>query len=582
MADTDFDVEPLRHSYESISEWKLRKAFLLEHYDKLDMDRLLCLASCYINVECYGCRYPDGVMSQLKDMMEELGEEHKEHRAAVKAQNEVKFVKASENTRAGGARPAKKTGMTFVSATKGYQSTDCTEQNKSADSKPSLISQGIKNNSSQILKQTSKCCTDTGKYKQHEAKFDEMSELLKSTTAAADMNVVSLVYLISRKAGVSVQCNFSTVQGGFQCEICLDTIFISCGNATNKKEAKLNAFVECKKVISNPERHVCDADPKKVELAGSRLSGNISIKSSSNRNNSYSPKIACSKPEMSRLSRKRKAPSKPDHSQCLVIKRAYLKEQNNSVLLNETAGFNQMTIDYDFRIEGENHVCTVSLDSIPLAEGSASKALDAKELAAADAIKVLEKKYWTLIIKRIVDSADDNLTREAVFGDQDKTSQAIPQSNIGNKLLQKMGWSGGGVGADGNKGIAEPIAVSSVLRRQGLGLGTEMFQAKDFLPKIREVLHAYTASEQEGDLALSPDFTKEERAVIHMESKKLGLKSHSHGSGSNRHLVLSRKRNKVQLFNYINKQGGETEKYKLIPPGSNINWPTKTIPVIER
>ncbi|KAM5164417.1 G patch domain-containing protein 2 [Mantella aurantiaca] len=47
--------------------------------------------------------------------------------------------------------------------------------------------------------------------------------------------------------------------------------------------------------------------------------------------------------------------------------------------------------------------------------------------------------------------------------------QAIPESNIGNRMLQSMGWTPGtGLGPDG-KGISEPIRA--IQRPKGLGLG---------------------------------------------------------------------------------------------------------------
>lgn len=35
--------------------------------------------------------------------------------------------------------------------------------------------------------------------------------------------------------------------------------------------------------------------------------------------------------------------------------------------------------------------------------------------------------------------------------------EAIPENNMGHKLLRLMGWSGGGLGKAGNEGIIEPV-----------------------------------------------------------------------------------------------------------------------------
>lgn len=67
-----FDVESFRNPNESNTEWKMRKRFLLAHHDKLDIDRLVCLANCYVNVEIYGCEYPYQTMVELRDLIKQL------------------------------------------------------------------------------------------------------------------------------------------------------------------------------------------------------------------------------------------------------------------------------------------------------------------------------------------------------------------------------------------------------------------------------------------------------------------------------------------------------------------------------
>ncbi|ELK08915.1 G patch domain-containing protein 2 [Pteropus alecto] len=50
-----------------------------------------------------------------------------------------------------------------------------------------------------------------------------------------------------------------------------------------------------------------------------------------------------------------------------------------------------------------------------------------------------------------------------------ENAQPILENNIGNRMLQNMGWTpGSGLGRDG-KGIAEP--VQAMQRPKGLGLG---------------------------------------------------------------------------------------------------------------
>lgn len=60
------DFEEYHKSYDL--HWDLRKRFLLTHSDKLDEDRLLCLSNVFINVECYGAKYPNEVMDLVKKL----------------------------------------------------------------------------------------------------------------------------------------------------------------------------------------------------------------------------------------------------------------------------------------------------------------------------------------------------------------------------------------------------------------------------------------------------------------------------------------------------------------------------------
>lgn len=96
MSESDFDVESFRKPHESNHEWDLRRAFILAHHDRFPSNRLLCLANCFVSIECYGCRYPADVMKQ----MEELGSVAKagicRRKPLIGQPSGVKFVKSSD------------------------------------------------------------------------------------------------------------------------------------------------------------------------------------------------------------------------------------------------------------------------------------------------------------------------------------------------------------------------------------------------------------------------------------------------------------------------------------------------------
>jgi len=141
-----------------------------------------------------------------------------------------------------------------------------------------------------------------------------------------------------------------------------------------------------------------------------------------------------------------------------------------------------------------------------------------------------------------------------VLSGRDKDTQ-IPDSNVNSQLLKKMGWTGGGVGK-------VPVSLAAVVNRAGLG----STRLTDFQPSVKRVIDEFIRSDGHDDLVFSPEFTKEERAVIHAEAHKRHLRTRSYGSGNQRHLILSLQRTPLQLVEHLRAHGGQTVKYFLIEP----------------
>lgn len=66
------NIDSFRNPYETDKEWKLKKAFIEKYQGRFEETRLLCLAQCYVNVETMGCRYPNELMLELKELTEDL------------------------------------------------------------------------------------------------------------------------------------------------------------------------------------------------------------------------------------------------------------------------------------------------------------------------------------------------------------------------------------------------------------------------------------------------------------------------------------------------------------------------------
>lgn len=62
------NFDEFRKSYELPHHWQLRKEFLQLYADKFDIDRLICLSNVFVNVECMGLSYPEGVMKLVKEL----------------------------------------------------------------------------------------------------------------------------------------------------------------------------------------------------------------------------------------------------------------------------------------------------------------------------------------------------------------------------------------------------------------------------------------------------------------------------------------------------------------------------------
>lgn len=98
MSEKDFDLEEFRTQHESNHEWELRSAFILEHHDNFPRNRLLCLANCFVNVECYGCRYPKDVMDQLDELGTVVKTGIGKHKPLIGGPIGVKFLKSSDDS----------------------------------------------------------------------------------------------------------------------------------------------------------------------------------------------------------------------------------------------------------------------------------------------------------------------------------------------------------------------------------------------------------------------------------------------------------------------------------------------------
>ncbi|XP_075691970.1 NF-kappa-B-repressing factor [Rhinoderma darwinii] len=233
-------------------------------------------------------------------------------------------------------------------------------------------------------------------------------------------------------------------------------------------------------------------------------------------------------------------------------------------ILNSTAQFNKVPIEYVIeRTSGVKWQCKVFIMQQLVAEAIDVRK-NVKHEAAKAAVLALKKTQPVIINNSTKGPAKDAISRNQIRGvsNVEAYKQEIKEDNIGNQLLRKMGWTGGGLGKEGG-GIAEPISVKEQFSREGFGLATTNQQmAKRDIDKM---IRNYASSGNPDDLTFSIELNNEERKYIHLLSKRFGLKSKSYGQGTKRFLVVSRKRKVEDLLHQL-RQEGQVGSYALILP----------------
>ncbi|BFZ05955.1 hypothetical protein BsWGS_08994 [Bradybaena similaris] len=368
----------------------------------------------------------------------------------------------------------------------------------------------------------------------------------------------------------------------FSCRVLIEGIEVASDIGPSIKKAKTSACEATLKVIMMPRLEIIQTGNKHPVLKGTsslqnrnmcqiRPAQSDTVKASSDRS-SYNRKFAGKTVPYYKETNVKSVKSKRYGFKALedfiIVEPWHLTSAGGAVnVLKQSADFNKMLLEYDFFPQGMATRCVVKIEGEVVADVLDSTKVTAKTTASAQCLKSLRSCCWVLKTKQAVDSTT-SVTKEEIQKEIQLKSNQISNDNIGSRMLQKMGWAGGGVGKDGT-GISEPVSMVSVINRQGLGLSAECGISNDFRQRMKELIENYATSGSQEDLAFSSEFSIEERKIIHDECRKLNLRSVSRGKGQNRYLCVSRKRSANQLFDHVMACGGETAKYKLLPPGSD-------------
>ena len=125
---------------------------------------------------------------------------------------------------------------------------------------------------------------------------------------------------------------------------------------------------------------------------------------------------------------------------------------------------------------------------------------------------MLSRKCYSIVVKNKYLSDGTTIDADTLNKTKEAKNESIPSSNLGHKLLQMMGWKGGGLGRGGS-GISEPISAEAIFDKRGLG-ASENGQ-KAFKQRIRTIITEYAHSSNPFDLVFTSGFDNEQRAEMH-------------------------------------------------------------------
>ena len=224
----------------------------------------------------------------------------------------------------------------------------------------------------------------------------------------------------------------------------------------------------------------------------------------------------------------------------------------------------------------ENFIVTLFIEGHPIADAKGTKK-ELKVKVAESALEALQQICYTVVSndKAKVDKGsmmsrkDVKKTHEIVSG-----GERLGGDNVGNKMLQMMGWSEGqGLGVKDDGSIKEPIKMQGNDNTEGLG--SKPINANNIQQEEAEnIIKRYIASDDMQDLSFSSELGFDERSEIVKVAKKYGLYTKkvlvNEASGwKNVHLVIKKKVGPKYIIEQIEKEGSSGEHDLIRPTGGD-------------
>lgn len=207
---------------------------------------------------------------------------------------------------------------------------------------------------------------------------------------------------------------------------------------------------------------------------------------------------------------------KADNLRSLLKDVIFFEVLDDNSSLNKTISCIQKTGKLEMKHDGEAKKYFYIFNDQIIGEGKGESRKTAKKAADEDLVKTLKANCFTIRSKL------DYYTAEAPVGklhDQNASGESnllnpgrLQENNLGFKMLKMLGWTGGSLGAKG-EGIVDPISLEIKIDRSGLGANSNGLFNKKY---IQTLMRNFKNNQMEYDLVFTNEFTKEERAQIHL------------------------------------------------------------------
>ncbi|CAB3241804.1 unnamed protein product [Arctia plantaginis] len=216
----------------------------------------------------------------------------------------------------------------------------------------------------------------------------------------------------------------------------------------------------------------------------------------------------------------------------------------------------------------ESRCFTLTINGQLIAQGMGESKVEARSLAENLAWERIRNEVISVVVKeQFIAQNDTRITVNDVSGKKlrDDMFGTPVENSVAMKMMQMMGWKGGGLGADA-QGIAEPIKPNLQLVNRA-GLGSTSSDIRQLRKAAYTLMERYIASDTlDLDLVFSSEFSKEERALLHQCAQRVGLSSRSYGTDKERFLVVKKKLDPFSLARAVIEKGGTTPKYQVFIP----------------